>query len=178
MNIQTIYQKTLIFASLKHIEQTIPSTEIPYVVHISNVAMEILIAASHTPSLNLDLAIQLALLHDTIEDTETTHEELENEFGLAVADGVLALSKDSTVPKEDRMLNSLKRIQKLGLEVRAVKLADRITNLQKPPIHWDNDKKIEYRKQAIVILNQLSGGNNYLENRLKEKIKEYESYID
>ena len=76
------------------------------------------------------------------------------------------------------MLDSLNRISKQRKEVWAVKLADRITNLQKPPKSWDNFKRINYREEAIIILDKLKGSNSYLENRLSEKIKEYEAYLD
>lgn len=179
MDIQTSYQKTIIFATLKHLEkgQTIPETEIPYVVHLSNVAMEILIAYQNTKDFNIEFAIQVALLHDTLEDTNTTFEELQSEFGIEVANGVLALTKNDDLPKHMKMLDSLNRIKLLPKEVWSVKLADRITNLQKPPHKWDNSKKIEYKKEAESILEILKGANEYLEKRLLEKISEYEKYI-
>ncbi|WP_435525875.1 hypothetical protein [Chryseobacterium indoltheticum] len=55
----------------------------------------------------------------------------------------------------------------------AVKLADRITNLQRPPHFWSAEKIKKYKEEAITILNELNGGNEYLENRLREKIKNY-----
>ena len=58
-------------------------------------------------------------------------------------------------------------------EVWAVKLADRITNLQPPPPHWDNDRKISYRQEAGLILHELKEGNEFLVKRLVEKIEEY-----
>jgi (p)ppGpp synthase/HD superfamily hydrolase len=101
MDIQTIYQKTIKFATLKHLEkeQTIPSTKLPYVVHLSNVAMEILMASQNSRNFNLFIAIQIALLHDTLEDTSATYEELENEFGSELAKGVQALTKNDKLPK-------------------------------------------------------------------------------
>lgn len=179
MDLQTSYQKTIIFATLKHLEkgQTIPETEIPYVVHLSNVAMEILIAYQHTKDFDIEFAIQVALLHDTLEDTNTAFEELQSEFGIEVANGVLALTKNDDLPKHMKMLDSLNRIKLLPKEVWSVKLADRITNLQKPPQKWDNSKKIEYKKEAESILEILKGANEYLEKRLLEKISEYEKYI-
>ncbi|HMO40381.1 MAG TPA: HD domain-containing protein [Saprospiraceae bacterium] len=180
MDIQTIYQKTIIFATLKHLQkgQTIPGTEIPYVVHLSNVAMEILIASQNTKNFNIEFAIQVALLHDTLEDTNTTFEELESEFGSEIAKGVLALTKNDLLPKSEKMLDSLNRTKELRKEVWAVKLADRITNLQKPPQHWDISKKTEYKKEAKIILELLKGGNEFLENRLLKKINEYDKYIN
>ena len=63
-------------------------------------------------------------------------------------------------------------------EVWAVKLADRISNMQQPPKHWDQFKIMAYQKMARVILTQLKGGNTYLEQRLEEKILAYDQYIE
>lgn len=180
MDVQTAYQKTIIFATIKHLEnnQTITDSNLPYVIHLSNVAMEILIASNHTDNFDLNFAVQVALLHDTLEDTNTTFEELEREFGLEIAKGVSALTKNSNLPKEEKMLDSLDRILKLRKEVWAIKLADRITNLQKPPKTWDNLKRRNYKTEAAIILEKLKGGNTYLENRLRTKIEEYEEYLD
>ncbi|WP_291144541.1 HD domain-containing protein [Flavobacterium sp. UBA7680] len=135
MDVQTGYQKAIIFATIKHLEnnQTITDSNLPYVIHLSNVAMEILIASNNTENFDLNFATQVALLHDTLEDTNTTFEELELEFGLDIAEGVSALTKNSDLPKEEKMLDSLNRISKLKKEVWAVKLADRITHLQNLP---------------------------------------------
>jgi guanosine-3',5'-bis(diphosphate) 3'-pyrophosphohydrolase len=57
-----------------------------------------------------------------------------------------------------------------------VKLADRITNLQPPPQHWSIEKITDYHKQAVLIAASLKGGNEYLENRLQEKISDYSKY--
>lgn len=140
--------------------------------------MEILIASNHTKDFDLNFTTQVALLHDTLEDTNTTFEELEREFGLEIAEGVSALTKNSSLPKDERMPDSLNRILKLRKEVWAVKLADRITNLQKPPKTWDNLKRRNYKAEAEIILEKLKDGNAYLENRLRAKIEEYEQYLD
>src|SRR6187431_2722336 len=135
MEIQSIYQEAIKFAASKHEEkkQTIPGTNLPYVVHLSNVAMEIFMAFQSAPNFKLDFAIKLALLHDTLEDTSATFEEISQQFGPDVAHGVSALTKSDTLPKAEKMIDSLRRIKDLQTEVWAVKLADRITNLQKPP---------------------------------------------
>lgn len=175
MEVQTVYQDTLKFAALKHTEagQTIPGTTLPYVVHLSNVAMEILLAGHQTEHFNLPFAVQLALLHDTLEDTNTTFEALEQRFGRGVAEGVAALTKNGELSKAEKMKDSLQRIKLLDKEVWAVKLADRITNLQPPPAHWDATKIAAYKVEAEIILTELKGGNAFLENRLAEKIKQY-----
>ena len=179
MEIQSIYQETIRFAAAKHAEinQTIPGTNLPYVVHLSNVAMEIMIAAQHSAEFNLDFALKVALLHDTVEDTNATLEEISQGFGNDIALAVLALTKNDHLPKTDRMNDSIQRIKRLQKEVWAVKLADRITNLQVAPAHWETAKKTAYREEAIFLLKELKGGNSYLENRLKDKIESYKVYI-
>ena len=180
MKTQTLYQKSIKFAAAKHVEQnqTIPGTNLPYVVHLSNVAMEVIVASFHSENFDLGFAVQVALLHDTLEDTNTNYEELETKFGVEIAMGVLALTKNEKLPKEERIKDCLKRIKLLQPEVWAVKLADRITNLQPPPPHWDKERKINYRDEAILILSELKDANDYLAKRLEEKIEEYERYIN
>lgn len=175
MYIQELYQNAIKFAAIKHAQknQVVPGTKLPYLLHLSNVAMEILIADRETKSWDVDLAVQLALLHDTLEDTDTELDELETIFGARVAEGVAALTKNASLPKEDQMMDSLTRIKKLDKEVWSVKLADRITNLQPPPHFWKPEKIIRYRNEAILILSELKGANDYLEKRLAEKIGEY-----
>ena len=74
MDIQTHYQAAIKFASAKHAEkgQKVPGTNLPYDVHISNVAMEILIAGSNTPDFDTAFAVQVALLHDTSKIQQLT----------------------------------------------------------------------------------------------------------
>ena len=179
MEIQTLYQQAIKFASAKHLEkgQKVPGTNLPYDVHISNVAMEVLIAWFNTPHFDLGFAIQVALLHDTIEDTATDFEELKSKFGIEVAKAVSALSKNEALPKEQRMNDCLTRIKKLQPEVCVVKLADRITNLQPPPPDWSEEKRIKYQEEARIILSELGSGNEYLAKRLDSKIEEYGNYI-
>lgn len=177
--IQDIYQKAIAFAAEKHQaeNQLIPGTQLPYVVHLSNVAMEILFASFQSPEFNLSLAIYAALLHDILEDTKTKRSELENKFGSSVADAVEALTKTTDLPKSDKMIDSLTRIKKQPREIWAVKMADRITNLQKPPITWDLNKKNEYYVESKLILKHLGEGNEFLARRLSEKIDKYSVYL-
>lgn len=175
MGIQNLYQEAIIFATIKHMEkeQKVPGTELPYVVHLSNVAMEIIIASCNSENFNLEFAIQVALLHDTIEDTSTTVGELKDKFGNDISNAVLALTKNSLLPKDQQMKDSISRIKVLQYEVWAVKLADRIANLQTPPPYWDIQKKLNYQSEAKIILKELKDGNNYLANRLEIMIEEY-----
>lgn len=179
MNVQTAYQRALSFAALKHdaTNEKVKGTNLPYIVHVCNVAMEVLVAAPHSGHFDLPFAIQVALLHDTVEDTETTNDEVEEHFGKEVADGVEALTKNESLPKEIQIRDSVERIKKLCHEIWAVKIADRIANLMPPPADWNLEKIKNYIADSQMILHELKDGNTYLANRLAQKIEEYKSYL-
>lgn len=174
---QDLYIKAYRFAADKHIGQLVPGTDWSYLAHLSMVTMEVMSALNHESRMDGNLAIQAAILHDTIEDTDTTYEELKSEFGQHVADGVLSLTKDISVEKQNQMKDSLKRIKLQPKEIWMVKMADRITNLQPPPSYWTAEKKRKYMEQAQLIWDELRFGNAYLAKRLNEKILNYEAYI-
>jgi guanosine-3',5'-bis(diphosphate) 3'-pyrophosphohydrolase len=117
--------------------------------------------------------VQVALLHDTLEDTNTSYAELADYFGTEIAQAVLALTKDDQLPYEEQMRDSIDRIKKLPHEVWAVKMADRISNLQPPPEHWNTERIKNYKQQSTQILELLRDGNAYLANRLEKAIKNY-----
>ena len=182
MNIwnQDKYIKAWKFAAHAHNGQLAPGTDIPYINHIGNVAMEAMAAIAHGKDIeNPDLLVQCALLHDVIEDTEHTYEEIKEEFGVEVANGVLALTKDNKniASRTGQMEDSIERIRQQPKEVWMVKLSDRITNLQPPPKHWDKEKIQTYRNEAILILEKLGEANPYLAERLKNKIDEFRQYL-
>ena len=175
---QDLFIKAWNFASEAHSAQKLPGKNIPYINHIGNVAMEIITAITALPVECPDLAVQCALLHDVIEDTDVSYDQVEAVFGNDVADGVLSLSKDKALPtKQRQMEDSLNRIKRQPKEVWMVKLADRITNLQPPPHYWDTDKMIQYRDEAILIHRHLGESHGVLSDRLKGKIDGYQRFI-
>ncbi|RTE64547.1 bifunctional (p)ppGpp synthetase/guanosine-3',5'-bis(diphosphate) 3'-pyrophosphohydrolase [Amphritea opalescens] len=181
MNIwnQDAYLKAWNFASSIHLGQTIPGSDIPYINHLGLVSMEATAAiAMGTNIENPNLLVLCALLHDSIEDTKTTFEDIKHEFGIEVANGVLALSKNEKLPtKMEQMDDSLRRIKQQPIEVWMVKLCDRITNLQPPPKHWDTGKISRYKEEAYCILNELGEANQFLAERLRLKIENYSQYV-
>ncbi len=183
---QNLYIKAWNFASKAHSKQLLPGSEIPYINHIGLVAMEVMSAicqpktekmALYQPIKNANIAVVCALLHDTIEDTEVTFDDIVKNFDEVTAYGVLALTKDKKLPsKQEQMFDSLQRIKQQPLEVGMVKLADRITNLQPPPHYWSKEKINSYRDEAQTILDALGSTNEYLAKRLDDKIKNYQQY--
>lgn len=175
---QELYQEAMKYAGEKHSEQKVPGTNANYLLHISNVAMEVLMAYNFAPDFDINFAIQTAILHDVMEDTDTHFDEIKDKFGKPIAEAVWALTKDEKLTsKAKRMADSLNRINKLQKEVGLVKIADRITNLQNPPPHWSNDKTLNYCEEAKLISKELSGKNDYLNKRLESKISAYEKKI-
>ncbi len=170
---QDLYLKTIRFAGDVHGDQKIPGSNLPYIIHISNVCMEVMAALCSGETQNPDLAIQCALLHDTIEDAGITADEIEKLFGKDVSDGVLSLTKNGDISKELTMKDSIERIKLQPIEIWMVKLADRITNLQPPPDHWSNEKISNYRQEAEYILKHLGSASTLLRERLNQKIKNY-----
>lgn len=168
---QDLFKKTLDFAAVAHGEQKVPGKPYSYVVHLVKVATEVLCVADGT--FDVDLAMQCALLHDSVEDAGVKPETLRAEFGERVAAGVQALTKDDAVPKPERMADSLRRIRLQPREVWMVKLADRITNLEPAPAHWTAEKKEKYRAEAKEIHAALAGAQAGLAARLLQKISEY-----
>lgn len=151
--------------------------QIEYINHIGSVTFEILQALQHDETLNGDFAVSCALLHDSIEDTPFTFDSVQDLFGEAVANGVSALTKNTSLEKDNQMMDSLTRIKKQPKEVWSVKMADRICNLYSPPFYWNTEKKKQYHAESLLVYENLKDGNAYLANRLKEKIDHYESYF-
>ena len=161
------------FAAEAHNDQKFPGTDLPYLVHINLVAMEVIAALQAEPEHDGDLAIKCALLHDVLEDTKVSYEEMRAEFGLEVADGVRALGKNPALEKSLKMADSLDRIRQQPGEVWMVKMADRITNLLPPPKTWDREKIREYKEESIEIYNKLKEASQFLAARLEAKIEAY-----
>jgi (p)ppGpp synthase/HD superfamily hydrolase len=177
-----VFAKAWHFASLCHAGQTYAGSEegqsFDYLTHVGSVAVELIWALQTTSDADGDLAVQCAVLHDVIEDTDATYALVAENFGRTVADGVMALSKDPTLPtKAEQMADSLRRIREQPREIWMVKMADRIVNLDPPPYYWDDAKIEAYRQEAIVIHDALYAASEVLADRLQKKIKDYQRFL-
>jgi GTP diphosphokinase / guanosine-3',5'-bis(diphosphate) 3'-diphosphatase len=108
-----------------------------------------------------------ALLHDTIEDTETTAQELRSEFGERIAGIVEEVTDDKTLTRNERKERQIQHASHLSVEARAVKLADKICNLRdvasRPPADWDLSRQQEYFEWAKRVIDGLRGKHPQLE---------------
>ena len=111
------------------------------------------------------------ILHDTIEDTETTPEELEAEFGVEVRAVVQEVSDDKSLPKEERKRLQIENAKDASERAKLIKLADKICNLQdiiaSPPANWAVDRKRRYVEWAQAVIEEIRGTNSELEKRFE-----------
>ncbi len=137
--------KAVKFAADKHRDQRRKGIEnTPYINHPIAVA-EILGLVGDLTRIEL---LQAALLHDTIEDTDTTPEELKDHFCAEVRDLVVELTDDKTKLKDERKRLQIEHASQLSPLAKAIKLADKIANvtdiMNSPPADWSNARRLEY----------------------------------
>ncbi len=108
-----------------------------------------------------------ALLHDTIEDTDTTPAELTAEFGSEISSVVLEVTDDTNLDRATRKQVQIERAAQISDKAKLISLADKICNLQdmltQPPASWDLDRKREYFDWAKRVVDQIRGTNSKLE---------------
>jgi guanosine-3',5'-bis(diphosphate) 3'-pyrophosphohydrolase len=111
--------------------------------------------------------IMAALLHDTVEDTDTSFSELERHFGSDVAGIVRELTDDKLLPKAERKRLQIEHAAHASRPAKLVKLADKICNLRdistSPPADWSVERKREYFEWAKQVVDQLRGTHGRLE---------------
>ena len=154
----------LSFAASKHRDQRRKDQDAsPYINHpIGLMRVLSLEGRVHDP-----LVLCAALLHDTVEDTETTPEELEERFGSEIRELVMAVTDDKRLPKPMRKRLQVERAGGLSQGARLVKLADKICNLRdmadSPPADWDLERRQAYFDWCAEVVDQVRGTHPGLE---------------
>lgn len=155
--------KAVAFAAEKHRDQRRKDAEAsPYINH--PIALANLLKQQDVGDV---VVLCAALLHDTIEDTETTVAELRREFGDAITDVVLEVTDDTTLKKTERKRLQIEHAGSLSKRAKLVKLADKICNLSDmvaaPPADWPLKRKLEYFEWAKSVVDGLRGAHRDLE---------------
>ena len=156
------------FAALKHRDQRRKNADIPYINHPIGVAHLL-----HEEGGVTDVAtLVAAILHDTIEDTETTLEDLEREFGPRIAGFVLELTDDKTLPKVVRKRQQIEHARHMTPEAATVKLADKLYNLRdlatQPPPSWTRERVQGYFCWAYHVVESIGDVNPGLRRKLDD----------
>jgi len=165
-----IILKALEFAASKHSGQKRKDKdESPYINHPIALANLLSNEAGIT---DVDV-LCAALLHDTIEDTETTYDELVDLFGKTIADIVQEVTDNKSLPPVVRKELQIEHAPHLSHQAKLVKLADKISNLRdivsSPPVGWDAQRKHEYFDWAKQVVDQIRGAHAELE-RIFDKL--------
>jgi GTP diphosphokinase / guanosine-3',5'-bis(diphosphate) 3'-diphosphatase len=156
--------EALAFAAHKHRDQRRKDAEAsPYINHPIALA-DVLVNEGGVTDVEVICA---ALLHDTVEDTATTHEELANAFGSRIARIVAEVTDDKSLAKDERKRLQIEHAPSLSHEAKLVKLADKICNLrdvaERPPAKWDRSRQREYFDWAKRVIDGLRGAHPRLE---------------
>ena len=161
------------FAALKHRDQRRKDAEAsPYINHPIALA-DLLwdLGGVRDP-----VVIAAALLHDTIEDTNTTRAELRRLFGAKIAGIVGEVTDDKRLPKERRKELQIEHAAHISKSAKLVKLADKICNLRdilaSPPKDWSIERKRQYFDWSKKVIDQVRGTNPKLERRFDQLFRQ------
>ena len=159
-----LFARALDFAARKHVHQRRKGELAePYINHLAEVA-RLLAAATEGRDAVLTVA---GILHDTLEDTATSYDELAAEFGDEIASLVREVSDDTAKSRTERKRLQILQTAKASKRAKMIKLADKTSNLHSiinsPPRGWDLARKREYVDWARRVAEGCRGVNAYLE---------------
>ena len=148
----------------------------PYINHL----IEVLDLVASVDDGDMDVLIA-ALLHDVLEDTGTSYDDLVATFGGRVARIVREDLDDMTLPKPERRRARLAGISKTSREARLVKFADIISNLRaiatSPPAGWSNERRLGYLESCLDLVDAGRGSNAEIERMFDDTVKEVEQAV-
>jgi len=123
-----------------------------------------------------------AILHDTIEDTETQPDEIQAMFGAEILAVVLEVTDDKSLSKAERKRLQIEHALHISTKAKYIKLADKISNLHdllySSPPHWSFQRKQEYLLWTEKVVAGLRGTNSALEIRYDELLKDGKQLLE
>ena len=166
------------FAAYSHRKQVRKGSEgVPYVSHPVAVA-ELIARVGRVTDI---VTLVAAILHDTIEDTETTAEEIAEHFGANVRDVVLELTDDMSLPREERKRLQIERAPKSSKRAKIVKLGDKIVNVRDVtrdhPPDWSVERRREYLEWSEQVIAGCRGANAALEREFDKVVRQGRAVI-
>jgi (p)ppGpp synthase/HD superfamily hydrolase len=168
----TLLLVALMFAARKHSRQRRKDLEAsPYINHPIEVA-EVLSRIGGITELP---TLQAAILHDTIEDTETTPQELDEHFGQEVRLLVQEVTDDKSLPKQERKRLQVEHASNLSMHAKLIKIGDKICNVSgitpTQPAEWPLQRKLEYLDWAEKVVAGCRNSNPDLEQHFDAVLK-------
>lgn len=161
--------ETANFAAIKHKDQRRKDPDqTPYINHPIGVC-RILTAEGDVQDV---CVLQAALLHDTVEDTDCSFDELTSKFGDEVTSLIREVTDDKALPKAERKRLQIEHAPHASHRAKLVKLADKLYNLRDlercTPAYWSEERVNEYFVWASKVVNGLRGAHAKLEKLLDE----------
>jgi GTP diphosphokinase / guanosine-3',5'-bis(diphosphate) 3'-diphosphatase len=158
------------FAAEKHkLQRRKGNLRIPYINHPIKVGK--LLAEAGEKDIEL---LAAAILHDTLEDTETTTAELEEKFGSEITGIVIELTDDMSLPDNIRKEKQVQKASSLSPKAKLIKIADKICNINDLlvyPIYWTKARKIRYIEWSAQVIEKCKGLNTVLDQKFEEIYK-------
>ena len=170
--------KALVFAAEAHRNQRRKgAAQEPYLNHL----IEVLdLVVQTTDGIETDVLIA-AVLHDVVEDTPTSYDDVAKNFGERVAKIVRENSDDMSLPKAERRRARIAGMQLKSKEARLVKMADVISNLRaiavSPPAGWPTDRKLGYLEGCRQLIDAGRGTDATIERTFDETAADVERTI-
>jgi guanosine-3',5'-bis(diphosphate) 3'-pyrophosphohydrolase len=166
------------FAARRHVEQRRKgAAREPYINHLAEVAA---LLAEATDGQDAVL-VAAGYLHDTLEDTETSYEELAMLFGPDVAAVVAEVTDDMSLPQAERKRRQVETAGVKSERARLLKIADKTSNLRaliaSPPADWDLQRVTEYPEWAEQVVERCRGLNRRLEQAFDAALAEVRAAI-
>ncbi len=166
----SLFVKAMVFAAGKHKDQRRKDADAsPYINHPIALT-DVLVHEGGVAEIDILVG---ALLHDTVEDTDTSPEELHEIFGARICSIVLEVTDDQALDKPARKQRQIEKAPHLSVEAKAVKLADKICNLRdvadNPPPGWSLERRQAYFDWAKQVIDGLRGSHDRLETMFDEQ---------
>lgn len=123
-----------------------------------------------------------AVLHDTIEDTETTADEIEELFGVEVREVVEEVTDDKLLPRWERKRQQVLTAPDASRRAKLIKLADKTANVRdvahRPPAHWTLQKRRDYLEWTAHVVAGCRGVNEALERAYDAALRDCRDLLD
>lgn len=165
--------RVIYFSAFKHRDQRRKDGPLsPYINH----PLEVARLLWEVGGVRDDATLTAAILHDTIEDTNTTPEEIQHVFGDEVLGLVLEVTDDKSLPRMRRKRLQIEHAPHISFKAKLIKLADKISNLRdliySPPRRWSFARKQQYLLWTEKVVAGLRGCNPALEQCYDELLIE------
>lgn len=167
----------ILFAARSHNGQFRKDGSTPYINH----PLEVMHLLAHTAAVTDTEILMAAVLHDVVEDTDVTAEEIKERFGLRVSKIVMELTDDKTQTKEERKRQQLITADLISPSARLIRISDKICNvydiLYAPPGNWPVSRRIDYLNWADAVVDKIRGTNEAMEKRFDLLLAEGRDFL-